>query len=382
LAGGIAVAAVGVAGGAVLALRGRRGPQPPPADVAPLIEQASLAIQQSDSAGDTTAIGLMQRVTAAHPDYAPGWGLLAEIYAHASHWAPTAVAPTMVARAKETAQRALALDPHNAAAPLALAMTLPLSGSWGATETASRAVLAHEPDDYLAIRTLAHTMGQVGRCRERGELMDHAAEIGAPTPSLLYNHAVALWAAGRLEDADRAMVRAMEISPRHYAVWFTRLYLLLYTGRAAQALGMVEDVDGRPNGIPESEFENLRVIIPAIRSQTPAAVAAATTLSLSLSHHGAGHAENGMQWTSAMGQLDAAFAIAEAYYFDRGFSVGDVRFSTEQGRYMRKADRSSYILFLPSTAAMRADPRFKALVEEIGLEVYWRRSGSRPDFRV
>jgi hypothetical protein len=31
---------------------------------------------------------------------------------------------------------------------------------------------------------------------------------------------------------------------------------------------------------------------------------------------------------------------------------------------------------------MRADPRFERLVREIGLERYWRESGSKPDYRV
>ena len=44
-------------------------------------------------------------------------------------------------------------------------------------------------------------------------------------------------------------------------------------------------------------------------------------------------------------------------------------------------DRLTAILFKPSTRAMRSDPRFARLVDEIGLELYWREAGAGPDYR-
>jgi hypothetical protein len=37
-------------------------------------------------------------------------------------------------------------------------------------------------------------------------------------------------------------------------------------------------------------------------------------------------------------------------------------------------------LFIPQTAAMRADPRFRDVVERIGLLQYWRSQHHAPDF--
>jgi hypothetical protein len=36
-------------------------------------------------------------------------------------------------------------------------------------------------------------------------------------------------------------------------------------------------------------------------------------------------------------------------------------------------------LFTPATAAMRADPRFRALCEGMGMMAYWRKRGIWPD---
>ncbi|MDB5451796.1 MAG: transcriptional regulator, CadC [Caulobacteraceae bacterium] len=385
LIGGVAALAANLAaagGGTLWALRRRAAGEAPPADVAPLIAQAQVAICHATASDDAIAIGLLRQVTERHPEYAAGWGLLAIFYASTSHLVTASQAPGMAARAREAAERALTLEPDESNARLAQTLLLPHMGSWRVVEMASRAVLARHPDFYLGLFTLARTLGLVGRCREGAVLLDRSALIEPPTPGLLYSHVVALWAAGRLDEADRAMDRAMATAPRHYAVWFTRLYLLLYTGRAAQALGMLDDADNRPSGIGADEFPRLRTVILAIMSQDPKATASATALCLKQAHQGAGHAENSIQFACAMGQLDAAFAVAGAYFFGRGFEVADIRFEPEESRFTRRGDRSTAVLFLPSTAPMRADPRFRQLTEDTGLERYWRESHTKPDYRA
>ncbi|WP_163595069.1 hypothetical protein, partial [Klebsiella pneumoniae] len=75
-------------------------------------------------------------------------------------------------------------------------------------------------------------------------------------------------------------------------------------------------------------------------------------------HRGAGYAENSIQFCAALGDVDTAFRIADAYYFARGFSTGDIRFERDQRVYTRQQDRRTRLLFFPSTRAMRGDPRF------------------------
>ena len=61
-----------------------------------------------------------------------------------------------------------------------------------------------------------------------------------------------------------------------------------------------------------------------------------------------------------LGDLDGAFAQAQLY--------------------KPLAPNAPPFLFLPTTAAMRSDPRFMPLARNLGLIDYWRSTGQWPDF--
>jgi DNA-binding winged helix-turn-helix (wHTH) protein/tetratricopeptide (TPR) repeat protein len=383
---GLIVAGAGAvllaAGGGAWIFTRRRAPD---AAVSPAIAetmgQADIALRQGTADGTTTAIGLFRRVIEQHPDYAKGWASLALAYAIGIHGAPPNLASAYEARGRQAAARAQTLDPGNVDAAFALAMLLPRMGHWREVEQACRAVLAKRPDDYRALYQLALDFGATGRCREQATLLDHATAVSTPTPSLLYQHCQSLWSAGRLDDADRATEEAFRIAPLQFQVWFTRFYLFLYTARIEQAIAMAADIDNRPTGIPTSEFDRVVAVAHAMQSRDARAIDTVEQDIVAAAHKGAGYAENSMQFASALGRLDTAFRIADAYYLNRGFTVDAVRFTPEQGAWSSLSERRSHILFLPSTAAMRTDARFARLVEEIGLGRYWRESGSKPDYR-
>jgi hypothetical protein len=82
---------------------------------------------------------------------------------------------------------------------------------------------------------------------------------------------------------------------------------------------------------------------------------------------------------SALGELDTAFEITNAY-FAVG-SSGPVR-SKSPASVRSTAWRFAPWLFTPPIAAMRADPRFQTLVDEIGLTAYWHARNVRPDYQI
>jgi hypothetical protein len=77
---------------------------------------------------------------------------------------------------------------------------------------------------------------------------------------------------------------------------------------------------------------------------------------------------------SALEALDDTFAILQGYYFNSGEWAAVAPLAGDQ-------DRITSPLFLPPMRSAQTDPRFKRLLQSIGLEEYWRQTGTVPDFR-
>ena len=114
-------------------------------------------------------------------------------------------------------------------------------------------------------------------------------------------------------------------------------------------------------------------------TRAPKDIEAAAQANIEAARRGVGFAENAMQWLSAVGRLDDAVAVARGLYFDEGFSLGAQRYSAAQGRFTQARTRNTHTLFMPPTAALRADPRFPKLVKDVGLAAYWTSTGRGPD---
>jgi DNA-binding winged helix-turn-helix (wHTH) protein/tetratricopeptide (TPR) repeat protein len=376
---GLAVAA---AGSALWFTRRSSGASKPPADVAALMMQAQISMTQGTIEGGNQAIGLLRRVVMLHPDYADGWGLLSLCYSAAAFGRPRQFEADMRARALEARRRAIALDPDNAYAVAAAGLFKPMLGNWRVAEQGLRASLRQHPGNDMLASSLAGVMLAVGRCGESAQLLDGIWKRVPPNPGLAYTHVQTLWAAGRPGEADKAMDDAVALYPTHFAVWFTRFYLLMYTGRVREAIALGENLEARPTGIPVWNFEQVLIVARAMLSRAPGDIDAAVAVTMEGARKGAGFAENGIQFMSALGRLDEAFAIADAYYFARGFDPGELRFSTEQGTYTRRDARRTLMLFLPSTVALRGDPRFPELADALGLTRYWQQTGVKPDYQA
>jgi DNA-binding winged helix-turn-helix (wHTH) protein/tetratricopeptide (TPR) repeat protein len=375
-----AVGATALAGG--LVWRMTRRDDASPSRVTPLLLQAELALQQDSADGNAQAIGLYRRVVELEPGSSDGWGGLALAYANASQQSPPDALASMRDRARAASNRARAIDPDNAYAQIALAVLMPRRGNWLPYERTLRHALREHSDSPRILAALSQCLADVGRFAEAATMLVKSVALGNPSPVTLYERTLALWAANRLEEADRSSDEMFMLYPRHVGVWFIRLYLLMFTGRIDQAIAMAMARAGRPPGIPDYDFDIVLAAAYALRSKARADIDTAMRVNIQAAHNGAGYADNALLFACALGRLDDAFMLADAVFFSRGFDPGNLFFSEQQGAYLAPGDRLTSTLFQPVTAVMRADPRFELLVGEIGLKKYWDESGSTPDYKA
>ncbi|WP_165356503.1 winged helix-turn-helix domain-containing protein [Sphingosinicella sp. BN140058] len=378
LGGGLIAAAMACAGYAFWT--GRKPPAPLSPETQAMLDQASVLAQQTTVDGTSQAIGILRKVVEIAPGSAEAWGMLANNYAVAAqHWSPK-LERQMRLRAEAAMSRAREIEPENGFAFAAEAMLLPRMGAELQLERVLRRGLSHNPGSPILLHHLAWTMLNVGRCREAADMIGPVVEQGRPSPNKFFAQITMLWAAGRLEEAEQALETASSLFTSHYAIWFTRFYLLMYSGRPADALSQSADVENWPSGIDRPNIALIEQVARAMLSRRTDDIDRAIRANNAAAREGTGYCENAIQFASALGGIDEAFGLAQAYYFGRGFEIADVRFAADQRAYSQRKNRRLHILFLPSTGALRADGRFALLARDLGLEEYWRESRTRPDY--
>lgn len=372
-----ALGAAGLAGG-VLALRKATKPAVSP-EIQSLMNRAMDQLGQGTPEGQSQAIGLLRRVVNLAPDYAEGWGALGVAYGNRARYREIADSDALRARARWAADRALALDPDSSLGQVARIFATPLRGNWLAAERGLRAALAGQERNGMLHGSLGFVLMSVGRCADA--VAEYRAFESDPLPPGRYfNLIAALWSAGELEETDRRIAEAAELYPTQFALWFQRFYIWMYSRRTGAAIALASEREAMPAGIPVTEFDRIVEVARAIETRAPSEVDRVMAQNMAAAHEGNGYAENAMQFACALGRVDEAFEVVNAYYFGRGFAVPDLRFTESQGAYKPVRERDTDFLFWPSLAPMRADPRFARLAEELGLERYWREAGVKPDY--
>lgn len=370
------------AGAGALALAGWHffGPdESAPSPAAELHARGLDALRYMMPERDAEAVGLLNEAVRIDPDYAPAWGTLALAYRRVAEDGPPSGSAAATQRAVAAARRALELDPDSSDAQAALALLTPSYRNWFAAEARFRRLLARNPDHGAIVSALARLLFEVGRVRDSVAQMAIAMRLDPLSPSNYWRRMFGLWSVGDLIEAERVIDRGAELFPRNADIWFARFWLLATSGRAREALAMARDHATRPLGVPQGWFDRIMLGARAFETRAPADIAAMSAAYARAARETATGAEVAILLASAFGKRDEAFAIAGAYYFDRGFSVPSERLT--QGSFSPRNRRNTTFLFWPPAAAMRADARFAALTGEIGLDDYWRRAGVLPDFR-
>lgn len=147
--------------------------------------------------------------------------------------------------------------------------------------------------------------------------------------------------------------------------------LLMHSGRAVEAIAMLDDGLARPRAYPPGKLDCARLTALALGSAGSAAEALEKNFQRLLS--GEIDPLTVARRCAALGEPDECFAILDGYFFGQG------RWS--MATPPAQEDLSTSELFMPPMAFLWSDPRFTALTEAIGLDEYWSLSGNVPDFR-
>lgn len=330
---------------------------------------------------DWPAIARLRTAAEASPGRADTWGALALLLRVAAEYAETDDCAAAVAECQSSAARALALDPAQPDASVALASLAPLFGDWLAARGRLLKITAAAPSNAPASHDLAVLEMATGRPSAAVPLIKGLIEADPLAAIYHYKRAYHLWTLGDVGEMDRVADRAMQLWPRHPAIWHCRLWTLAFTGRARFSLAMVEDDASRPP-IPPPAAAMLRATMASLEAGVRGGPVHAEVVAANLAAARRGPAQSvaAIMHLAGLGALDAAFEVANGYLARRGPFVAPIGHTAEDPSVNEQHRRVTQMLFLPVTAPMRADPRFGDLCEAIGLADYWRRSGLTPDF--
>ena len=280
-----------------------------------------------------------QRSRERDPGYAPAWAGLSEAYAVQADNGHVPVADGY-RRAREAAEKALALDPQLADAHLAMGrIQRSYDWDWVAADASFRKALELEPGSAKALRHAASQARTLGRWSEAIDLANKAIEHD-PLRSTTYNAlGFALQAVNRDAEAEAAFRKGLEVAPDRAIRHMHLGQALLLQGKAEAALQEMEqetDEIWRLSGLP--------LVFHALgrRSESDAALAA-----LKSKHAG-----------------EMAYQIAEVHAFR---DEVDLAFEWLDRAYDQRDGGLSDIKGDPFLRGLVDDPRYRALLRKLKL---------------
>jgi DNA-binding winged helix-turn-helix (wHTH) protein/tetratricopeptide (TPR) repeat protein len=361
------------AGGTALAVAAwlRSRPHVPDPRAVELYRRGQVIQKAGDFMNMGQALEYYKQAVAIDPRYTDAWGALALTYRYRVI-GPVPLDPREV---RTAAQRALALDPNNADARLALIALYPMYRRWQAMEAQLRTFLRDHPDSALGHVWLGILLMDVGRIDEAVTVAKQAIDIDPTRQICWFALAVAYYFAGRDNDANFAIEDGRSRWPQDRILYALGYYFLLWSKRYKEALAYVADTGRRPRVVPREQAEFWMRQADALATGRDIAEfqnRARRLYSISGVLDGFWF---GAPNLALLGMVDLLFAWLEVYF------LGGVVNGQHVAPPGPLDSRACSLLFAPSLHSLRNDPRFASLLARTGLDDYWRRSGTQPDFR-
>ncbi len=330
-------------------------------------------------APDLAALDALRGHLSEQADDADAWGMLALIARNAAEYSEPQDCTSLVEECQAAAARAHSLRPKFGVANAALIALPPLFGDWTARRQRLLAALADAPEDRVLRHELAFLEMATGRPSAAVPLIEALITEDPLAAIYQYKRVYHLWTLGRLTAMDQVADRAMQLWPKHPAIWFARYWSLAFTGRADRAREMAEDAGARPP-LPENALRLLRLTADAVTDRSEATRRSAIEGNRRSAQMGPAQCLAAIIHLAGLGETDAAFEVAEAYFLNDGPLLIPGHRTPKDSAVTDQYRRMTQMLFIPATADMRRDPRFLTLCAAIGLDDYWREAAVTPDF--
>ena len=369
--GGVALGALTVVG---LGHRSESDDLPPAART--FVDKGFDELDQMLPGYGAQSIAHFRRATEIAPGSAQAWGALALGYALGNSFEDAASTRAAVQWTRSAAQRALELDRTSGDARVALLVVQPDFRRWRSYEAQCRALRSDFPNHPFLLRASGECLCDVGRWRDAIRVHERWAlrepDRLSPRLALALEH----WQLGQLPQAQAALDELARQWPSHRLVLSVRLNFLILTGRSDQAERMAADMQDQSREPPLLPPEIAVAAARAIEADDRRAKAVVARDIIAVRAERRIAISPAIAFLATLGAVDAAFDVLGDHLFG-----GSLPWAAPF-RPRWPVQRATDLLFGYAMAPLRADPRFLRVTEALGLEDYWRSTGTRPDYRA
>jgi eukaryotic-like serine/threonine-protein kinase len=283
------------------------------------------------------AIAYYEQAISLDSSYAPAWAALSG----AQSFQAGAYGPFQeYSRAREAAERALALDPSLADAHAAMGhIKEEYDWDWAGAEASYQRALALEPGNAEVVEGAADPAATLNHFEEALSLCRRAVELDPLRASAHHALAFDAWWAGRLDEAEAAIRKALELDPQF--PWGHTVLSRVYLERSRPQEALAE---AERDTIPEFRLQGLALAYHALAQKQESDRALAELI--------------------AKYQKGVAFQIAEIYAF-RG--EADAAFSWLERAYEQRDPGLTFIKGDPLLKNLERDPRYAAFLKKMHL---------------
>ena len=290
------------------------------------------------------AVDYYQRALDIDAEFASPYMGLAEVYL--TLWDNLELPPAeCVQKAKQFAQKTLALDPENAGAHVCLAVIRSsVDFDFAGSEAGFRRSLDLNPGDAFAHQAYAFYLSDVGRPGEAITEMKLARDLDPLAPRIRANVGHVLCRAAKYEEARQELEEALKIDPRHPTTYAYLSEVCRMTGRYEEGVAHIKkaiallDYPGFSAQLAimyaeSGETDRARAMIEELIGRAKTEFVSTVYLAAAF---------------GSVGDMDIAFRLLE-----EAFAYGDARLIS------LGAD--------PMFSMFRSDPRFFAILKRIGI---------------